>query len=342
MRATRISLLLMASLTCLSAFASTARPVVIAHRGASGYLPEHTLESAAYAHALGVDYIEQDVVLSKDHVVVVLHDIHVDTTTDVAARFPTRHRADGRYYAIDFTWEELRSLKVNERRDAATGQQVFPQRFPSTNGDGTAFRLCTFDEQLALIAGLNRSTGRDVGVYPEIKAPAWHRSEGADLSSATLAILRRRGYATSGDRAIVQCFDPAELKRLRHELGCELRLTQLIEENDDHPVADYVAMRTPDGLREVARYAQAIGPSLSQVIDMTAAANGKIATTALTRDARAAGLAIHPYTFRNESLPPRIADLSAFIRQFLAADALDGLFIDHPDVAVRVLNERDW
>jgi glycerophosphoryl diester phosphodiesterase len=122
--------------------------LVIAHRGASGYLPEHTLESAAYAHALGADFIEQDVVLSRDGELVVLHDIHLETTTDVAARFPGRARADSRYYAIDFSWPELRSLAVRERFDPVTGKAVFPGRFPDNGGP---FRLCTLEEQLRLI-----------------------------------------------------------------------------------------------------------------------------------------------------------------------------------------------
>src|SRR5687767_9176819 len=109
---------------CVAGLCVAGQPIVIAHRGASGYLPEHTLEAAAYAHALGADFIEQDVVLSKDDVLVVTHDIHVDTTTDVAARYPDRKRADGRYYAIDFTWEELKALRVHERVNETTGQPV--------------------------------------------------------------------------------------------------------------------------------------------------------------------------------------------------------------------------
>lgn len=105
-----------------------ANPDVIAHRGASGYLPEHTLEAATLAFSQGADYIEQDLVLSRDLVPVVLHDIHLDTVTDVAHKFPYRKRSDGRFYAFDFTLEELKTLKVRERTDLA-GNEVFPNRY---------------------------------------------------------------------------------------------------------------------------------------------------------------------------------------------------------------------
>ena len=143
--------------------AESARPLVIAHRGASGYLPEHTLEAKSYAYALGADYIEQDLVLSKDDIPVVLHDIYLDTVTDVAKRFPRRKRADGRYYALDFTVAELKQLRVTERFNVKTGERVFPRRFPATQA---SFQISTFEEELQLLQGLNRSTGRNVGIYP--------------------------------------------------------------------------------------------------------------------------------------------------------------------------------
>lgn len=316
---------------------AAARPLVIAHRGASGYLPEHTLESAAYAHALGADFIEQDVVLSKDDVLVVSHDIHVDTTTDAAARFPERRRADGRFYAIDFTWAELRSLKVNERTAPGSSQRVFPRRFPSRSDDGAAFRLCSLEEQIALIHGLTASTGRRVGLYPELKAPAFHRREGRDPGAALLALLRRHGYTGPSDPVFVQCFDPAELKRLRTELGCQLRLIQLIGDNgNEDTTVDYDAMRTPAGLREVARYAQGVGPHLGHIATGIGA-DGRPRFTTLVTDAHAAGLLVHPYTARADALPRGVPTIDALLAVFCDAARVDGVFIDQPDAAVRFL-----
>src|SRR6185503_3347980 len=174
----------------------TLSPIVIAHRGASGYLPEHTLAAKALAHGMGADYLEQDVVLSRDGVPVVLHDIHIDTVTDVAKRFPGRARPDGRYYALDFTVAELKQLAASERFDPKTGLAVFPRRFPVGK---SSFQVPTLEEELQLVQGLNASTGRVAGIYPEIKNPAWHRQQGHDVSRIVLDVLARYGYRTRAD-----------------------------------------------------------------------------------------------------------------------------------------------
>ncbi|NBV47014.1 MAG: glycerophosphodiester phosphodiesterase, partial [Planctomycetia bacterium] len=133
-------------------------PIVIAHRGASGYLPEHTLPAKALAHAQGADAIEQDVVASRDGVPVVLHDVHLDTVSDVAERFPGRARPDGRYYCVDFTLAELRTLSLSERFHHGDGRPVYAGRFPKGAGH---FTIATLEEELAFIAGLSRTTGRN-------------------------------------------------------------------------------------------------------------------------------------------------------------------------------------
>lgn len=307
------------------ALAAPAQPLVIAHRGASGYLPEHTLEAAAYAHALGADYIEQDVVFSKDNRLVVLHDIHLESTTDVAARFPGRHRRDGRYYAIDFTWAELQSLAVRERVSPLTGRPAFPTRFPSGAG---SFRLCTLEEQLALIQGLNRSTGREVGVYVEFKDPAFHTREGRDLGAAVLQALAQAGYDEAGDRAYVQCFDAAALLRLRRELNTKLRLVLLLESDSPH-------YQNPKSWAPLARELAGVGPPLSRVF--TARTDGKMRAQPWVAEAQRAGLAVHPYTFRRDALPAGVRDFEVFLDAALAA-GIDGLFIDHPDDGVRAIS----
>src|SRR5262245_31828658 len=150
----------------------TERPIVIAHRGASGYLPEHTLPAKALAYGLGADFLEQDVVATRDRQLVVLHDIYLDDVTDVAQRFAGRSRKDGRHYVVDFDLAEIETLTVSERRAPASSAARFPSRFPAGTGIAGVSTLAT---ELKLIQGLNKSMGRTVGVYPEIKDPHWHR-----------------------------------------------------------------------------------------------------------------------------------------------------------------------
>jgi glycerophosphoryl diester phosphodiesterase len=316
------------------AAAPAAPKIVIAHRGASGYLPEHTLPAIAMAHAQGADYLEQDVVLSKDDVPVVLHDIHLDTVTDVARRFPDRKRDDGRYYAIDFTVAELKQLAVSERFDPRTGAAVFPTRFPVGRG---SFQIPTLEEELHLIRGLNKSTGREAGVYPEIKEPAWHRGQGRDISRLVLEVLLRNAYRTKTDKVYLQCFDEAEVKRIRAELGYRGRLVQLIE--GSRPLLDdHARLRTPAGLAEIAKVADGIGPALSDVVMRRS--DGGMAPTSLVRDAHAVGLEVHPYTFRADSLPPGVASVEDLLRLALFDIGVDGVFTDHPDRAVALLRKR--
>jgi glycerophosphoryl diester phosphodiesterase len=311
-----------------------AAKLVIAHRGASGYLPEQTLPAVAMAHAMGADYIEQDVVLSKDNVPMVLHDIHIDTVTDVARRFPDRKRADGRYYAIDFTLAELKQLSASERFDPKTGIAVFPRRFPVGKG---AFQIPTLEEELQLVQGLNASTGREAGVYPEIKEPAWHRTQGRDLSPIVLEVLARYGYKTKADKVYVQCFDEREVKRIRTELGYKGKLIQLIE--GARPMLDdQKHLRTPAGLAETAKVADGIGPALSDVIAKKE--GGGYEATSLVKDAHAAGLEVHPYTFRADALPPGMASLDDLFRMALVDIGVDGVFTDHTDKAVAFLRAR--
>ena len=185
------------------------RPVVIAHRGASGHLPEHTLPAKALAYAMGADYLEQDLVATRDDRVVVLHDIHLDRVTNVAAAFPGRARADGRYYVRDFDLAEIEALRVHERTDAS-GKPVFPGRFPSAGED---FRVHTFERELQLVADLREKGAHPVGIYPEIKAAAWHRHEGVDITLLVLDALQRFGYTRHSDPIYLQCFEEQELRR---------------------------------------------------------------------------------------------------------------------------------
>ena len=311
--------------------------IVIAHRGASGYLPEHTLAAKAVAHAMGADYLEQDVVLSKDGVPMVLHDIHIDAVTDVAQAFPGRARDDGRFYAIDLSLDELKSLTVMERANER-GEQVFPGRFPR---GASSFQIPTLAEEIELIQGLNLSTGREAGIYPEIKAPAWHRAEGQDISAIMLGVLADYGYADPDDPIYLQCFDWNETRRIRTELGWRGRLIQLLGENEwaEAPGVDYDALRTREGLAEIAQVADGIGPWLNHVVTGADEA-GAWRMTGLVEDAHALGLAVHPYTFRADALPDYAGSLEEALRIFLVEAGVDGVFTDFPDQAVAFLREN--
>ena len=312
--------------------AGTTDFVVIAHRGASGYLPEHTLAATAMAYAMGADFIEQDVVLTKDDQPIVLHDIHLDTVTNVATKYPNRKRDDSRYYAIDFTLEEIKTLDVCERFDHETRKPVFAKRFPAASG---AFKIPTLEEAIETVQGLNQSTGRNVGIYPEIKKPKWHRDQGKDISREVLELLESNGYLTKEANVFVQCFDPIELRRVREELGSKLKLIQLIGNNDwNEAEVDYNKMVTRKGLATIAEYADGIGPWMPYIVPESNVKESGQAATDLVELAHIQGLLVHPFTFRADSLPSYAKDFSELISIFKNAD-VDGLFTDHVDLTIR-------
>ncbi|GAB3022645.1 glycerophosphodiester phosphodiesterase [Bowmanella dokdonensis] len=324
---TKVFLTVCSLLICASL---SARPLVIAHRGASAYLPEHTLEAAVLAHGMNADYIEQDLVLSKDGVPVVLHDIHLETVTDVEQRFPKRAREDGRYYAIDFTLAELKTLRVHERTDTS-GRQVYTKRYPGQS----PFQIATFEEQIELISALNRTRHRQTGLYPEIKSPAFHRREGLDISKIVLALLDSYGLNHPGARVYLQCFDYEELKRLKKELGAHVMLVQLIGENGwQESATDYDWLISRPGLEAVARIADGIGPWIPQLLD----SSGR-APSSLLLNARELGLSVHPYTFRSDQLPSGQTE-QQHLELLLNQLQVDGLFTDFPDRVVAFISAR--
>jgi len=315
----------------VSQSSTSAAPIVIAHRGASGYAPEHTSEAKALAHAMGADFIEQDVVLTRDGVPIVLHDVELDTMTDVALKFPNRHRPDGRYYAIDFTIAEIAQLNVHERTDARSGKPVYPGRFKPP---GVRFGIRVLDEEIALLAGLNATTQRVAGLYTEIKAPEWHRKQGKDVTRAVLDSLSTAGLSLRTDAVWVQCFDPAELQRIRNELSSDLKLVQLIGENEwGDASVDFNQMRTQKGLAAVAQYADGVGVWIPHVVQWK---DGKPQFSSLVRDAHALKLKVHVYTLRKDSLPDGARDFAAVHAALLEA-GVDGVFSDFPDESRRLL-----
>ena len=306
-----------------------AKPLIIAHRGAPGYLPEHTLESVTLAYAQGADFIEQDLVVTKDSKLIVLHDIHLETVTNVEQVFPSRKRQDGRYYALDFTLAELKTLNVHERQDA-TGKQVFPNRYQGKS----SFQIATFEEQIELIQQLNRQFNKTTGFYPEIKSPAWHKKQGVDISKLVMAVLRTHQLDDADKAIYVQCFDFAETQRLRNDLSAKVKLIQLIGENDwlESPT-DYDVLKTPAGLEAIAKVAQGIGPWIPQLVDLKT-----MQPTGFVNQAHIAGLQVHPYTFRKDALPANV-NTQQILNLLFEKLKVNGLFTDFPDTVVNYIGE---
>lgn len=323
-----------------SAFA--ADKLVIAHRGASGYVAEHTLAAKAMAHAMGADYIEQDVVMTKDDHLVVLHDHYLDRVTDVQEKFPDRKRQDGRYYVIDFTLEEVRRLDVTERyRFDNEGKKVavFPGRFPL---NASRFKVHTLAEEIELIQGLNKSTRRDIGIYTEAKSPAFYLSEGKDLSHAILAIFKKYGYVDKNSRAYYQTFEIEELKRVHDvvlpSLDMDIKLVQLMGAGE---LDSYEQLITQNGIKQLATYADGIGPSRSMITKSDD--KGKsYQLTDLVKNAHEFGLEVHPYTFRAESsaTPKFAGSFEGLLELFLYDIGVNGVFTDFPDKVVHFIKNK--
>ena len=325
------------------------RVLVIGHRGASGYRPEHTLASYELAARLGADYLEPDLVVTKDGVLVCRHEPEIGGTTDVASRreFAGRRTTkllDGvavaGWFAEDFTLAELKTLRAVERLPAV--------RQHNTLYDGR-FEVPTFEELLRLRRRLSAELGRELGVYPETKHPTYFQRQGLALESRLLRALRKAGLNHPGAPVFVQSFEVTNLRQLRRA-GLRTRVVQLLSASGSpyDSVArgsgsTYAELSTPTGLATVAAYADGIGPEKSQVIPRRA--DGRLGTpTALVDDAHDAGLLVHPYTFRAENtflptdyrLGPVASDYGRAIDEqvaFLRA-GVDGVFTDQPDVGV--------
>lgn len=318
--------------------------IIIAHRGASGERPEHSIASYTLAIEQGADFIEPDLVLTKDAVLVARHENEISETTDVAtkAEFANRKTSkiiDGQkmtgWFTEDFTLAELKTLRVKER---------LPQlRGANTTYDGQ-FEIPTFEEILDLAKTYGAKSGRIIGVYPETKHPAYFASIGLPHEAPLLALLQRYGLVEKTSPIFIQSFEVENLKALRAKT--KVRLIQLLDEKGspaDRPDLTYPEMATAEGLQAIATYADGIGPNKALVIPHNLLGNLGTPTN-LVRDAHKAGLAVHPWTFRRENyfLPlsaksgvdPRAAgDLAAEIRAFIAT-GIDGLFSDNPAEAV--------
>ncbi len=337
-----------------------ARPFVIAHRGASGYVPEHTLAGYFIAIQQGTDYVEPDLVITRDGALVARHENEIGGTTDVAthpefADRKTRKSIDGEvvegWFTEDFTLAELKTLRARERLPALR----------STRYDG-AFSIPTFDEVLDLVAAADaqrsenaRAQGKPapprIGIYPETKHPSYFAALGLQFDDRMLEALARHGYDKRSDPICLQSFEVANLKALRRRT--DLPLVQLVAAEGqpfDFTLAGdprtYRDLMSDAGLKETAGYADAIGPFKWMVVQF--GASGAV-DTGLARRARAAGLGIHVWTLRaeNQFLPDTLrsagdvrarGDLKSEIHALLDA-GITGFFSDHPDLAVRARDE---
>ncbi|MGP1432351.1 MAG: glycerophosphodiester phosphodiesterase [Treponema sp.] len=327
--------------------------IIIAHRGASGYLPEHTLESKTLAFAQGADYLEQDLAMSKDNHLIVIHDHFLDNLTDVAVKFPNRARSDGRFYVIDFTLEELRQLNMTENFEVKDGKQtaVYPGRFPLWK---SSFKLHTFEEEIEFIQGLEKTTGKKAGLYPELKAPWFHHKEGKDIAVAALTVLKKYGYTKKSDPVYVQTFDYNELKRIKTELfpkfGMDLKLVQLVGYNDWHETEeknekgewvnyDYDWMHKAGGVKEMLRYADCISPGWYMLVDESSKV-GDIKLTLLANEIKAAKADCHPYTVRKDALPDYARSIDEMFSILFDQAGATGLFTDFPDLGVQFVGKK--
>jgi glycerophosphoryl diester phosphodiesterase len=321
------------------------RSLVIGHRGAAGYRPEHTLASYELAARMGADFIEPDLVSTKDGVLVARHEPEIGGTTDVASRpeFAGRRRTvvlDGLtvtgWFTHDFTLAELKTLRAVERLPAV--------RQHNTMYDGR-FPVPTLQEVLDLRTRLSTELGRTIGVYPETKHPSYFRALGLPLEPALVQTLRRNGLDRPDAPVFVQSFEAVNLAALKSEYKLRVPLVFLTSAagrpfNDPRSYAEYT---TPAGLAGLAGYVSGLGPDKSQLIPRLP--DGTLGSpTSLVGDAHAAGLVLHPYTFRaeNQFLPAdyRVtADPNAYGRAIdeqvaFLRTGIDGLFTDQADIGV--------
>jgi glycerophosphoryl diester phosphodiesterase len=324
-------------------------PIVIGHRGAAGYRPEHTLASYALAARMGADYVEPDLVSTKDGVLVARHEPEISATTDVASHpeFADRRTTkviDGNpvtgWFTDDFTLAELKTLRAKER--------IPELRQRNTIYDGR-FEIPTFQEVIDLVKRLSREQHRQIGIYPETKHPTYFRSEGLPLEPGLVRALRRNGLDSRHAKVFVQSFEVGNLKALSHQL--HVPLVQLFDSPNLRPFdlrssgdpRTYGDLATDAGLREIATYADGVGPSKIYIVPRDAT-GASLPPTDFVQRAHRAGLLVHPYTFRNENSflplelrsgpdPAAYGNALAEYRQFYDL-GVDGLFSDNSDTAL--------
>lgn len=318
-------------------------PLIIGHRGACGYRPEHTLASYELAIQMGADYIEPDVVSTKDRILIVRHENNISETTDVRNRREFANRKTTKtiegqevkgWFTEDFTLAEIKTLRAKERLS-----------FRNHSFDGQ-FEIPTLQEVIDLAKQKSAEIGRTIGIYPETKHPTYFQSINLALETPLVAILKTNGYTTSDDPVFIQSFEVENLKQLSQMT--DLPLVQLLGEGDKQPYdfvvkgdsRTYADLTAPEALAKIAKYADGIGPYKHLIVPVDKDKKLQPATS-LIDDAHAAGLIVHAWTFRNEErylTPDYNGNPQAEYEQFFQL-GLDGVFTDFPDVAVTVRNK---
>lgn len=301
---------------------------IIAHRGASQYLPEHSLAGLAMAHGMGADYLEADLVQTADGHLVVLHDITLDHTTDVRSVFVGRARSDGLHYVSDFTLEEIGRLSLYERRDPQTGEAVFAGRYPV---QATGMRVPSFAEWLDLVYGMNTSTGRKTGIYLEIKELAHHRREGLAILQRFVSVLEAHPIFNNATPVLIQSFESEALGYLKRHLPRPVPLVQLVLSGPlegclESEPSSAQRLGCSRELARIAGYADLIGVPYSFAVTEEA---GLFRPTPLTRRAAEQGLEVHVFTVRADLLATR-RELVALLAGLEEAE-VTGIFTDSCD-----------
>ena len=309
-----------------------AKPAIIAHRGACGYLPEHTLQGVELAHQQGAHFIEQDVVLTSDGTPIVLHDVTLELTTNVAAIFPERMQSDGSFYCTDFTLAEIQSLNAHERTDKL-GDRVFPNRYA---GPFKGFKVPTLAEELALIDRLNAESEHQAGVYIELKQPEYHERLGADLFTAVFNVLERFNRLDDPLCTVVQCFDPETLKRFRANDQFSSTLIQLVCEGMPTDIrGDFDRMQTTVGIQEIAEYADGIGPHVPLLF------NDHDRPSEMVIAAKKLGLFLHPFTLRADSPCLDGVNFAELHKKLFVDLGVDGAFTDFSDITRNLIRQLE-
>ncbi|MDO4673997.1 glycerophosphodiester phosphodiesterase [Campylobacter sp.] len=319
------------------AFLMATDKFIIAHRGASAYLPENTAESMILAHALNAPFVEFDLVLTKDNEAVIIHDLYLDQLSDVAQKFPKRKRKDGHYYAIDFTLAELKSLRMSE---VFTDKNVakFPKRFPIHSSH---FSISTLEEMIELIQGLNKTTGKNTGFFMEIKKPWFHAKEGKDIAKIVLDKLKKYDFK---EELYFSCFDLDALKRIKNELNAEgklpLKLLFAIGQNQwketyiqrgkKWVLFDYEPYLRGEKFEELAQVVMGVSPSFGDLLKVDD----------FISKAHASGLKVITWTHRDDALPEWAKDSDDFFETILFKEKADGIFTDFVDLGLKFIENK--